>query len=113
MKLRFSPRQTDVCGRVTALKVTHLEARFCHSRRPSLRLEAKVGHEVSAFVSDGVATFRALESRLGSFIPERRGSLVIRFVAIRIPRSPPPALRKCTHPLLFPPMLLPRHLFAH
>ena len=42
-------------------------------------LEAKVGHEVSAFIFDPVGTFRALESGLGVFISERRGLFVIRF----------------------------------
>ena len=50
--------------------------------RPSLRLEAKVGHEVSALIFDHVATFRTLQSGLGVLIAERRGSLVIGFGGI-------------------------------
>src|ERR1700676_352199 len=45
---------------------------------PRRRLEAKAGHEVSAFILDHVGTFRALESGLGIFVAERRGFLVIR-----------------------------------
>ena len=46
---------------------------------PSCPLEAKIGHDVSAFVFHHIRTFNALESGLGIFIAERRGSRVIGF----------------------------------
>jgi hypothetical protein len=45
----------------------------------STTLEAKIAHEVSAFVLDHVGTLQALQSSLGIVVTERRGLLVIRF----------------------------------
>src|SRR5260370_7683855 len=93
-----------------ALKFTHLEVRFAILADPSLQLEAKVGHEVSAFVSDRVAAFRALERGLGSFIAERRGSLVIPLGGLSIPRAASPPFPQIPHPPHCPRIPLPRPL---
>src|SRR5262249_21694563 len=74
-------------------------------------LEAEIGHDVSAFIFDHVGTLRALERRLGVFIAERRGFLVIGFGGARILRSAAPALCKRAHALQGARMILRRRLF--
>lgn len=43
------------------------------------QLETKAGYELPVLVLDDIGTFDALESRLGVFVPERSGFLVIGF----------------------------------
>src|SRR5262249_16817494 len=74
-------------------------------------LEAEIGHDVSAFIFDHVGTLRALERRLGVFIAERRGFLVIGFGGACILRPAAPALCKCAHALQGARMILRRRLF--
>src|SRR5262249_3798281 len=76
------------------------------SKRGSNLLEAEVGHDVSAFIFDHVGTLRALERRLGVFIAERGGFLVIGFGGACILRSAAPALCKRAHALQGPGMIL-------
>src|SRR5215831_17090834 len=83
----------------------------CRGAQNAFRLEAKVGHEVSAFVSDRIGTFRALERGSGLLVTERRGFLVIRLGRVRILRPASPALGKCAHTLQRPGMALGGRLF--
>src|SRR5262245_21792682 len=74
-------------------------------------LEAKRRYDVSAFIFDHVGTLRALERRLGVFVAQRGGLLVIGFGGAGILRSAAPTLCKRAHALQCAGMILRRRLF--